>query len=308
MPSTRDELVRLARAEVARFEAQRALIDAALSSLRNLLELYNGKPSATSDRLHIKTTGRGGPSPQYDWDHGRVLWDQGKTTKDIAQVLDCPEATVKSAQRRYGWPTAGPGNDRTGRRPTINWTEARRLWDEGLTAHEIAERMGVEEKTIYNGAEYRDWTARTREGKLVPKAVVSKKKGHPASANHPWRHQVIGGAAHDWDLGLRLWNEQKPVPEIAKAVGVTEAAVYYHSKKWPKRPEQPRTGRAPAGDGKVERDQVKAPVTSRRMLKHPVLCPNCGQQTWADPCHGCNTVLPTSLGGVGTRRTAEEEE
>jgi transposase len=304
------ELVRLVRAEVARIEGEVAHLQAALTPLLALLESYNGKPVAARDRSHVRTTGRGGPSPQYNWDSARALWDQGKTTRQIADALKCPEATVKSASRRYNWPTSGrgQGSTRTGRRPRINWTEARRLWDDGLSAPDIAERLGVDQKTIYNGAEYRRWQPRTRDGKLVPKEVPARKSSaHPAPANHPWRRYgaVAAAGKHDWDLGLRLWNEQKSVPEIAKAVGVSEAAVYYRSKKWPKRPEQ-RTGRPPKDKAKVSTPTTSA--VKRRMLAHPVACPNCGQQTWADPCHGCNTVLPTSLGGVGTSRRAGEED
>jgi predicted RNA-binding Zn-ribbon protein involved in translation (DUF1610 family) len=189
MPSTRDELVRLVRAEVGRLEAERGPIDAALAALNAVLERYDGKPATAQ------------PAP----------------------------AT----------------------------------------------------------------------------ASVAKKKGHPAPANHPWRQQVIG-TAHDWDLGLRLWREQKSVPDIAKAVGVTEAAVYYQSKKWPRRPEQPRTGRPPKDEAKT--NTVTIGAVKRRVLMHSVECPNCGQTTIADPCSRCNTVLPTSLGGVGTSRRAGEED
>lgn len=61
----------------------------------------------------------------------------------------------------------GAGNHTS--RLRINWAEARRLWDEGLPAAEIAERLGVTERSVLNGAQYRKWPARERRGPLRPR-------------------------------------------------------------------------------------------------------------------------------------------
>ena len=147
------------------------------------------------------------------------------------------------------------------------------------------------------------------QARLIPlRAVLELYDGKPANTmrKSTSRPAPAKGAAvgkpKDWALGLRLWNEQKSVPEIARAVGVTEASVYYHSKTWCKRPEQPRSGRPRGSEPKL------VSATKRKVLMHSVACPSCGKATISDPCSRCNTVLPTSLGGAGSRSTGAEED
>lgn len=94
----------------------------------------------------------------------------------------------------------------------------------------------------------------------------------------------------DWVKGRKMWDEGRPVLEIAAAVGCSDAGVYYHAKhsKWPKR----------NGNAKMKpADQPKVPVARKvkpaDRPKIPVQkCPTCGKMTNVDPCEMCHTAMP----------------
>ena len=106
-----DVLQKILREEVADLWAQRTEIDEAIAQIEELLK--NGTPakamvsgSTAPGPLKVqlpgkvekpaKPRGTGGPTPQFDWDRGEQLWNDGATVKAIAVALGCSVSAVKN--------------------------------------------------------------------------------------------------------------------------------------------------------------------------------------------------------------------
>lgn len=112
----------------------------------------------------------------------------------------------------------------------------------------------------------------TIDQKVAAVRVLAGQNGNGAAPeSRPKRGAKRATSAHSdagWVAKARVMFERgERVAVIAKAVGKSDAAVYYHTKKW----QRLRADRAPKGTE----------------LAGNVRCPSCASMTKYDPCEHC---------------------
>ncbi len=128
----------------------------------------------------------------------------------------------------------------------------------------------------------------------------------PTSISQPKPPQnVVNRLRYDWKLGEQLWNEDKGVNEIAKALGCAVSAVKNRARaRWKRREKKPRTPKKkkvrkkkPKPDvelvqSKFEGQSVGKKASIRRDKRDAVMCPDCLKNTTSFPCEHCESTHP----------------
>ena len=108
---------------------------------------------------------------------------------------------------------------------------------------------------------------------------------------------------YDWELGERLWNDDKGVNEIARTVGCAVSTVKNRARAhWKRREKKPRTPKKkkvrkkkPKPDvelvqSKFEGQSVGKKASVRRDKRDAVVCPDCLKNTTSYPCELCGST------------------
>jgi DNA-binding CsgD family transcriptional regulator len=208
-----------------------------------------------------------GRRAQWDTTRGRRLWNEGVTLTRIGRAVGVNPKAVQAYARRNGWPARGrgwrPGEPPGGGR---DWSQARRLWESGLSLRAVAAQLGWSENTVKSARQRQQWTRTTER----PRPLT-------------------------WDpvAAQRLWEEDElSAEEIARRVGIKRPTLlrYARAHDWPRRGKgwQPKT------------TPIRPPRVPRRSLPRQIpltRCPNCEAITTRDPCECCRQVVPIGMVG-----------
>lgn len=82
---------------------------------------------------------------RIDYTEMKRLRDSGMRNAEIAARMNCSEATVVEAARRFGWPKKTPGQKRT-----IDAALLFKLWHSDMETPDIAFALGVSLSTLHN--------------------------------------------------------------------------------------------------------------------------------------------------------------
>lgn len=113
-----------------------------------------------------------------------------------------------------GWPHTGRREPTCRVTPRINWLSRRdrfeQMWREGISAEEMADFFETDPQTIYSKA------SRWKLGRRSARGVRGGNPGWPEEKRERFRV---------------LWNGDRPVPEIAQAMGTSRGAIYERARR-----------------------------------------------------------------------------
>ena len=202
-----------------------------------------------------------------------TLEDEIKLINGRIAVLEDRRGRLEAVIADYSQPAEPEQPATPGRNAQYDWELGQSLWEQGLTARQIAEAIGAPWQSVRTRIRRDNWPKKRQETKPKPE----RKGPLPTSTTHR--------GTFDWELGRKLWDQGKRALEIAKALGCTEAAVYWQARyhDWPKR-NQPI-------DAEHRSRKAKIPLSKRERI--PVQqCPHCGHLTNVDPCERCHIYIP----------------
>ena len=73
-----------------------------------------------------------------NWEYGEKLWEEGKSDREIAEVLGCSHSIVQAHRKEWG----EANTIRYVPQDIYDWTRGKELWKEGKTTRQISEELG----------------------------------------------------------------------------------------------------------------------------------------------------------------------